>query len=382
MHHDLPTGTSQASLLHVVALALAAMSAGSGAFLALPRASVDSGRAVVLPATSAPAPSSPPGVPIAAPSPPSVGSGSLAAVDEDEPTTLAAQRTRLFARMRDALKLGDEAMAKVEQVFTASPHLGQGNPAISKHPMTRAECRAARAAAKVDDADDPRCNAPGMVAIPVVGEPASAAKVCIDRLEFPGIACEYPVVNVRSSEASDLCRAVGKRLCDAHEWEGACAGGARSPEDEYLFPRARPEVTQQHNTVREKVWAYGPERDLGRCATGSRVTPGCPGGGWDLCGSNTYPTGAFPACRSSLGVYDQHGNVAEHMSLPRTPEELGSRGGLGDTEMKGSWFVFAATPAHEDDCHWRAPAWHASRVDAPSSHKNYHLGFRCCRDVE
>jgi hypothetical protein len=81
-------------------------------------------------------------------------------------------------------------------------------------------------------------------------------------------------------------------------------------------------------------------------------------------------------------VYDQHGNAAEHMNLPLAPEELASRGGTGATEMKGSWFVFQRLEAHEDDCRWRAKDWHPSRLMAPESHENYHLGFRCCADVD
>jgi formylglycine-generating enzyme required for sulfatase activity len=84
---------------------------------------------------------------------------------------------------------------------------------------------------------------------------------------------------------------------------------------------------------------------------------------------------------SPLGVYDQHGNVAEHMNHPMKPEQLGGRGGFGQTEMKGSWFIFAQAEAHEDDCRFRAPSWHVTRIDDPNSHRNYHLGFRCCRDV-
>jgi len=80
-------------------------------------------------------------------------------------------------------------------------------------------------------------------------------------------------------------------------------------------------------------------------------------------------------------VYDQHGNAAEHMNLPMKPEELGSRGGSGQTEMKGSWFIFKEAPAHPDDCRFRAPGWHATRITDPNSHANYHLGFRCCRDL-
>ncbi len=50
------------------------------------------------------------------------------------------------------------------------------------------------------------------------------AKACIDQFEFPDIPCEYPVVWVKAREAAEICSAEGKRLCDAHEWEGACEG--------------------------------------------------------------------------------------------------------------------------------------------------------------
>ncbi len=69
------------------------------------------------------------------------------------------------------------------------------------------------------------------------------------------------------------------------------------------------------------------------------------------------------------------------MNLPALPEDLASRGGDGLTEMKGSWFVFSTIEAHEDDCRFRAPAWHETRVMNEKSHRNYHLGFRCCKDV-
>jgi hypothetical protein len=130
-----------------------------------------------------------------------------------------------------------------------------------------------------------------------------------------------------------------------------------------------------HNRDRELVWAYGFDKDHARCATTSVKTPGCPGSGYERCGSNTFPTGSFTGCVSPLGVYDLHGNGAEHMNLPMHPSELGSVGGHGFTEMKGSWFIFASTEAHPDDCRWRAPDWHGSSVTSPRSHSNYHLGF-------
>src|SRR5207237_83632 len=162
---------------------------------------------------------------------------------------------------------------------------------------------------------------------PDAGESTRDARACIDQYEFPDIPCEYPVVHVTAREAVLLCEAVGRRICDAHEWEGACAGAVREPEGEYAWGAARGAMQRLHNEKRELTWAYGPTKDHPRCATGSAKTPTCPGMGYELCGSNTYPTGAFPGCVSSFGVYDLHGNVAEHMNLPTDPGELASRGG-------------------------------------------------------
>jgi hypothetical protein len=92
------------------------------------------------------------------------------------------------------------------------------------------------------------------------------------------------------------------------------------------------------------------------------------------------PNGAFPQCRSPLGVYDLNGNAAEHMNLPLREDQMASRGReYGVTEMKGSWFVADAVRAHEDWCRWRAPFWHGTRVMDEHGHHNYHLGFRCCK---
>ena len=68
-------------------------------------------------------------------------------------------------------------------------------------------------------------------------EKAKDARACIDQFEFPDIPCAYPVVWVRAREAAVICRAMGKRLCDAHEWEGACAGALEPPD--YRFDLAK-----------------------------------------------------------------------------------------------------------------------------------------------
>jgi hypothetical protein len=185
---------------------------------------------------------------------------------------------------------------------------------------------------------------------------------------------------------------MGKRLCDAHEWEGGCAGSLQPPD--YFFQLAEgvsagtavEAMKVAHNLEfdAEKVWAYGTQYRTGICAAASSKSPGCDGGGWSSCGSNTYPAGMYPECVSRLGVYDQHGNAAEHMNLPLNEQQMASRGSreLGYTEMKGSWFIFDSYKAHEDSCRWRAPFWHGGRVMATDSHHNYHLGFRCCKTLE
>ncbi len=336
---------------------------------------------VVRPSTNAPATSAP-----SAPAPPVTP----APERRDPPPyldtvalTLAEQRSALFTNMQNQLDLPAGVLDMIETIFAASDHLGQGEPKITKHPMTRAECRAIRDAHPDSHPADARCGAPNMVPLfdPARGESAASAAVCMDQFEFPNIPCEYPVTWVRSSEAYDLCAAEGKRLCDAHEWEGACAGALHTPEVDYTWGERRIMQEYLHNKTRELVWAYGPKVDERKCATMGHKSAECYTPDWGICGSNTYPAGAFPECVSSLGVFDQHGNAAEHMNLPVKPEQLGKNGGVGETEMKGSWFIFASEAVHPDDCRWRALMWHAGPIRAPDSHRNYHLGFRCCKDI-
>jgi hypothetical protein len=289
----------------------------------------------------------------------------------------------MFHDMEAELDLTPEQLAAVRAIIEGSAFIGQGNPAVTRHGMKRSECRKIRAEAGLKKEPHPPCRT-NMVPVydPGAGETAADARLCIDQFEFPDVACAYPVVYPTAREAAELCEVEGKRLCDAHEWEGACAGALHSPDVEYAFGKPRPLATWLHNKTREVRWAYGTKKDHTLCGTGTEKTAGCMGGGWNQCGSNTYPAGSFPACVSPFGVYDQHGNAAEHMSLPLAPGELGSAGGSGATEMKGSWFVFQRLEAHEDDCRWRAKDWHPSKVMDEESHRNYHLGFRCCADVQ
>jgi hypothetical protein len=309
--------------------------------------------------------------------------------------TLEQQNEQLLRLLQQVHGLSDEATQRVREIFRRSGFIGQGNPAIAQHLLTAEQCLAARERlpAPADSAAFERiCGGPNMAPLfDPAKESAENAHACIDQYEFPDVPCQYPVVWVRAREAAQICEAMGKRLCDAHEWEGACQGRLEPPDYRFDLARGVPanvaveRMRSAHNRAHEadKRWSYGPEYRQGICAAGSQKSPGCLGGGWNLCGSNTYPAGSFPDCRSPLGVYDLNGNAAEHMNLPLDESQMASRGSreLGVTEMKGSWFIFDTYRAHEDWCRWRAPFWHGSRVLDPTSHANYHLGFRCCKTL-
>jgi len=309
--------------------------------------------------------------------------------------TLAQNNEQMLQQLQTVHGLQPAQMDRLRAIFAGSNIIGQGNPAITQHPLTPSQC-AAQARARGVVFENPRferiCRAKYMAPLynPKTQTPEEAT-ACIDQFEFPDIPCAYPVLWVKAREADQVCSAEGKRLCDANEWEDACQGSTEPPD--YRFDLAQgvsPEIAvqrmrQAHNNVHatDKRWSYGPTYQRQICATGSFKSAGCNGGNWAQCGSNTYPTGSFPACKSPLEVFDLNGNAAEHMNLPIAPDQMSSRGSttLGYTEMKGSWFIFDTYRAHEDWCRWRAPFWHGTRVLDAHSHANYHLGFRCCSTV-
>jgi hypothetical protein len=309
---------------------------------------------------------------------------------------LKQQRAELLNQLKQTYSLTPEQFSKISTIIESSSVIGQGNPAVTKHPMTTEECQT-NLKQKNISYENPEfekiCGSKYMAPLydPKTAKPESA-KSCIDQFEFPGSPCSYPVVWVKAKEAAQICEAMGKRLCDAHEWESGCAGQLRDPDYDFaaakgLNPNAAVERLRQKHNAKEsanKSWAYGATSyQKGKCAANSFKHDGCNGGDWKRCGSNTYPTGSFPECKSALQVYDQHGNAAEHMNLPLNAEQMSSSGSktLGYTEMKGSWFIWDKFNAHQDWCRWRAPYWHGSKVMDDASHHNYHLGFRCCKTL-
>lgn len=304
-------------------------------------------------------------------------------------TTLQQANEVLMQQLKSVHRLSASEIDRLKKIFARSGFIGQGNPAITRHPMTPEQC-AARVPGGPNSYNNSRnariCGDKFMAPLyDPQSEKASDARACIDMFEFPNIPCTYPVVWVKAKEAAEICAAVGKRLCDAHEWEGACAGALEEPD--YFFGLGSVAAMRNAHNAKygpSKSWAYGSSFKRGVCAQNSEKSASCGGGGFSRCGSNTYPTGAFPQCKSKLGVYDLHGNAAEHMNLPMAPDQMASRGSkkLGVTEMKGSWFIWDKYQAHPDWCRWRAPYWHGSRVLSSGSHENYHLGFRCCKTVK
>jgi formylglycine-generating enzyme required for sulfatase activity len=256
---------------------------------------------------------------------------------------LAERNTELLQQLQQAHELSPEQMSKIRAIFAGSRVIGQGNPAITRHPLTPEQCRT-RLVQQGVTYENPRfervCGAKYMAPLynPATQKPEDAT-ACIDQFEFPDIPCTYPVVWVKAREAAQICAAEGKRLCDANEWEDACQGATQPPD--YRFDLAQgvpPEVgirrmREAHNRVQaaDKRWSYGPAYQPQICATGSFKNAGCNGGEWARCGSNTYPTGSFPACHSPLAVYDLNGNAAEHMNLPLDFSQMSAAASLSAT---------------------------------------------------
>ena len=118
-------------------------------------------------------------------------------------------------------------MAAIRGIFAGSGFMSQGNPAVTRHPVTPEEAQAKLKQLGIDYAN-PRfekiCGGKYMAPLynPATQQPEEA-KACIDQFEFPDIPCVYPVVWVSAREAAEICEAMGKRL-----WTPT-SGKARAP---------------------------------------------------------------------------------------------------------------------------------------------------------
>jgi formylglycine-generating enzyme required for sulfatase activity len=148
---------------------------------------------------------------------------------------------------------------------------------------------------------------------------------CIDMYEYPNRRGAAPSINVSWSDAKRLCESKGKRLCSEEEWEKACKGTTNT-----RYP-------------------YGNQFDANACNTEDET-------GEDR---TLATSGRFARCRSSYGVADMSGNVAEWTSTPYA--------GNADMTQKGGSF---GRPDYAARC--------SARKNAPPGARSQEVGFRCC----
>ncbi len=176
-------------------------------------------------------------------------------------------------------------------------------------------------------------------------------RFCMDRYEWPNEKGQLPALLVTWVEADKACRAAGKRLCTADEFNFACEGEALRP------------------------YSYGYRRDAARCNIDKRyVQPRRRLMPYEACAASTsckahldeldqrVPIGASPNCTSVFGVVDLNGNVNEWVSRPgqQPPWRSGLKGG------------------------WWGPARSRCRpmvIVHDENYAGYEVGFRCCSNV-
>jgi hypothetical protein len=285
-------------------------------------------------------------------------------------------------------------------------------PRFSWHPTSRAKCidKVIKTGLIKPNAEYEKiCGAKWMA--PVLdfpGQHIDQAQVCIDQFEFPDIPCEYPIVWTPAATAKQICESMGKRVCNSHEWEGSCAG-AMDNKDPYLFKYASLQDRKNiYNKNREIVWAFqwdpsltqvtdtrevcgvyspndqelsspmkeNPSKYYSSLGKSTQCKPD-----YQTCGTNTWPAGFKYKCRTELGVYDLHGNVAEVMSFPTSPAGIAHGTVTDHTERKGSFFVYRKGIGYPDDCRVRQPYEHFGEY-AKDKMAFYQEGFRCCKDVK
>ena len=101
-------------------------------------------------------------------------------------------------------------------------------------------------------------------------------KVCIDKYEYPNRRGEIPKNNISYTEAQELCKKEGKRLCTAEEWQWSCSGL-----EGYTYP-------------------YGWRLEKTFCNREGN--------------KSIEPSGSRYKCVGKFGVYDMVGNIFEWVS--------------------------------------------------------------------
>lgn len=183
---------------------------------------------------------------------------------------------------------------------------------------------------------------------PCVG-PSSPQRFCMDEYEFPNHQGTKPMVGVNFREASALCRAQNKRLCNSIEWELACEGPERFPYP-YGYVRDSAICNFDRAYIESNDDAYA-KQEL-RDAEISRL-------------DQREASGARPDCVSAYGVFDMTGNVDEWV----VHEDGGYEKPPFRSALKGGYWGRVRNrcrPTTTDHNEW---------------HSGYQIGFRCCAEA-
>jgi formylglycine-generating enzyme required for sulfatase activity len=160
-------------------------------------------------------------------------------------------------------------------------------------------------------------------------------RFCIDEKERTEEGSDLPLNKKSFTDASNICKASGARLCLTSEWNFACEGEEMRP------------------------YPYGFERDSEACNSDIAHDLGKVGRLVD----HRTPASAHPRCVSPFGVHDMSGNVDEWTILDGAPP--GAR-----ELMKGSWWM----PGRN---HCRGgQGGHGARYAGTET------GVRCCKDAD
>jgi hypothetical protein len=162
---------------------------------------------------------------------------------------------------------------------------------------------------------------------------ASSSAAGTDETHVCGIPNRLPWTGASFDEADEACAASNKRLCRITELEEACQGASA------------------------KTYPYG------------TIYAGTKCNGSDAPGSAAAPTGSFPGCVTTDGVFDLSGNVAE-WSQTKKGETTGSPK-YDIMALHGGSYL---TPQNGLTCKFDFDVMSTNAV-LPS------LGFRCCKDA-
>jgi sulfatase modifying factor 1 len=159
-------------------------------------------------------------------------------------------------------------------------------------------------------------------------------RFCIDSAERVEDGSDLPMHDKSWTDATNICKEEGARLCMTSEWQFACEGEEMRP------------------------YPYGWARDSTACNVDVMTGLGRVGKLVD----HRTPASAHPSCVSPFGVHDMAGNVDEWATVDGAPR--GTR-----EVMKGSWWL---------------PGRHACR-SFQGGHGAFYggteTGVRCCKDA-